>query len=224
MHGRRIGAYGGTFDPLHNAHLEIARAVVENFTLDELLLIPAHVPPHKQLRRVLDAYHRYTMAVLATLDEPRVKVSAMEIEAPDKPFTFETIERLRDVYGSQAVLFFVLGADSFEEMGSWREPARILANANLIVVTRPGYDAHSSHLSARLAASVVDLRGRPDRSDAEKRRRYEMKASHIFLTDYVNSAVSASEIRKRVRDGETIEHMVPPRVADYVEKYELYRR
>lgn len=224
MNGRRIGAYGGTFDPLHNAHLEVARAVVENFALDELLLIPAHVPPHKQSRQISDAYHRYTMAVLATLDEPRVKVSAIEIEMPDKPYTFETIERLRGVYGSQAVLFFVMGADSFEELGSWREPARILANANLIVVTRPGYDAHSSHLPAALVTNIVDLRGRPDGSDGDQLRRYEMNANHVFLTDYVNSAISASEIRKRVRDGKTIDHLVPPRVADYVEKYELYRR
>ena len=140
MNERRIGAYGGTFDPLHNGHLEVARAVARNFALDELLIIPAHRPPHKNSRSISDAYHRYAMAVLATLDEPRMKVSTIEIEAPERPYTFETIERLRDVYGSQASLFFVMGADSFEELNTWREPERILANANLIVAARPGYD------------------------------------------------------------------------------------
>ncbi|HKP88040.1 MAG TPA: nicotinate (nicotinamide) nucleotide adenylyltransferase, partial [Blastocatellia bacterium] len=195
-----------------------------NFALDQLLLIPAHAPPHKQSRSISDAYHRYAMAVLATLDDPRVKVSAIEIEAPDKPYTFETIERLRGVYGSQAVLFFVMGADSFEELNLWREPERILANANVIVITRPGYDLSSSHLPPELAANIIDLRRKPGGPDGGELGRHEMNASHIFLTDYVRSDISATEIRRRVRDGETVEGMVPPRVADYIEKYGLYRR
>lgn len=224
MNGQRIGAYGGTFDPLHNAHLEIARAVVENFALDQLLLIPAHVPPHKRPHSISDAYHRYAMAVLATLDEPRIKVSAMEIESPDKPYTFETIERLRGVYGSKASLFFVMGADSFEELNAWREPERIIANANLIVITRPGHKIRSQLLLESMAASIIDLRPGAGRYSAEDLRRYEMNASNVFLTDYVNLDISATEIRKRVRDRASIKGLVPARVIDYVEKYELYRR
>lgn len=221
MNERRIGAYGGTFDPWHNGHLEVARAVVQNFSLDLLLIIPAHRPPHKESRSISDAYHRYAMAVLATLDEARVKVSTIEIEVPDKPYTYETIERLRGVYGPQAVLFFIMGADSFEELNLWREPSRILANANLIVVTRPGHDLRASHLPESFTTNIIDLRGGacPDRS-----RSYDMKGRYIFLTDYVNVDISATEIRQRVRAGKTIQGLVPPPVAEYVEKYELYRR
>ena len=78
---KRIGAYGGTFDPIHNAHLEIARSVTRGFSLDRLLLIPAYVPPHKAASRVSSAFHRFAMAVLATLDEPRISVSTIELEA-----------------------------------------------------------------------------------------------------------------------------------------------
>jgi nicotinate-nucleotide adenylyltransferase len=162
------------------------------------------------------------MAVLATLDEPRLKVSTMEIEAPDRPYTFETIERLRGVYGSQAVLFFVMGADSFEELSTWREPARILANANLIVAARPGYELQPSHLPAAFASKITDLRGRPD--EAVRLQGGGINDCRVYLTDYVNVDISATEIRQKVRDGETIEGLVPPRVADYVEKYEFYRR
>lgn len=222
MNERRIGAYGGTFDPLHNGHLEVARAVARNFALDQLLIIPAHRPPHKNSRSISNAYHRYAMAVLASLDEPRLRVSTMEIEAPDRPYTFETIERLRDVYGSRAVLFFVMGADSFEELNTWREPARILANANLIVAARPGYEVRASHLPAAFTSNMIDLRGRPD--EAVELQGGEINDSRVYLTDYVNMDISATEIRQKVRDGETIEGLVPPRVVDYVEKYELYRR
>ena len=209
---------------MHNGHLEVARAVVQNFALDLLLIIPAHKPPHKESRSISDAYHRYAMAVLATLGEARVKVSTIEIEMPDKPYTYETIERLRDVYGSRAVLFFVMGADSFEELNLWREPSRILANANLIVVTRPGYSIQSSHLPEMSDTKIIDLRRNRDEAGLPVLQSYDMNAGYIFLTDYVNVDISASEIRQRVRDGETIEALVPPPVAEYVEKYELYRR
>ena len=209
---------------MHNGHLEVARAVVQNFALDLLLIIPAHKPPHKESRSISEAYHRYAMAVLATLDEARVKVSTIEIEMPDKPYTYETIERLRDVYGSQAVLFFVMGADSFEELNLWREPSRILANANLIVVTRPGYSIQASHLPNMSDTKIIDLRRNRDEAGSHGLQSYDMNARYVFLTDYVNVDISASEIRQRVRDGETIDGLVPPSVAEYVEKYELYRR
>jgi len=224
MNERRIGAYGGTFDPLHNGHLEVARAVVQNFALDLLLIIPAHKPPHKESRSISEAYHRYAMAVLATLDEARVKVSTIEIEMPDKPYTYETIERLRGVYGSRAVLFFVMGADSFEELNLWREPSRILANANLIVVTRPGYSIQAAHLPYMSDTNIIDLRRERDEAGSPRLQSYDMNARYVFLTDYVNVDISASEIRQRIRDGETIDGLVPPSVAEYVEKYELYRR
>jgi nicotinate-nucleotide adenylyltransferase len=218
MSERRIGVYGGTFDPIHNGHLEVARAVVRNFDLDELLIVPAHRPPHKNSRSISDAYHRYTMAALATLDDARLKVSTIELEAPDRPYTFETMQRLREVFGPQANLFFVMGADSFEEINLWREPARILDSANIIVITRPRHVVSISHLPARFAANLLDLRG--SRVDDAARP----VAGGVYLTDYVNVDVSSTEIRRRVRDGEPIDDFVPPRVADYIKKYALYRQ
>ena len=220
MGERRIAAYGGTFDPVHNGHLEIARAVVRNFELDQLLIIPAHRPPHKGSRAIADTYHRFTMAVLATIDDPRVLVSTIELDAPDRPYTFETVERLQSAFGTETRLFFIMGADSFEELTTWREPARLLASTSLIVVTRPGYDVGTSHLEERFRPTVVDLRGR----EPQPRPVQELNEHHIYLTGYINTSISSTEIRERVRDGESIEGLVPPRVADYIGKYELYRR
>jgi nicotinate-nucleotide adenylyltransferase len=220
MGERRVAAFGGTFDPIHNGHLEIARAIVRNFGLDQLLVVPAHRPPHKNARAISDAYHRYAMAALATLDEPRVSVSTIELEAPDRPYTYETVERLGTILGTKTRLFFVMGADSFEEINTWREPARILSNADVIVATRPGHEVKSSHLDERFRSSVIDLRvreGGPDlAADTDER--------HIYIAGYLNDGISSTEIRRRVRDNESIEGFVDPRVADYIEKYELYRR
>jgi nicotinate-nucleotide adenylyltransferase len=218
MGERRIAAFGGTFDPVHNGHLEVVRAVVRNFDIDQLLIIPAYRPPHKGSRAIADGYHRFAMAVLASLDEAQVVVSTVELEAPDRPYTFETVERLRGSFGVGPELYFVMGADSFEEINTWREPSRLLSSANLIVVTRPGYNVHASHLDERSAATIVDLRGR------EFEAADDLKARRIYVTDYVNTRISSTEIRQRVRGGESIEGMVPPRVADYIRKYELYER
>jgi nicotinate-nucleotide adenylyltransferase len=211
MEERRIAAFGGTFDPVHNGHLEIVRAIVRNFGVDQLLIVPAHRPPHKDARGIADAYHRYAMAALATLEEPRVIVSTIELEAPERPYTFETIERLRSRTAAGARLFFVMGADSFKEINTWREPARLLSSTDVIVVTRPGCEVDSS-------PTVVDLREGEGESQVP-----DDGDRHIYLTGYVNNNASSTEIRRKVRDGESIVGMVPPRVADYIEKYELYR-
>ena len=217
---RRIAAYGGTFDPVHNGHVEIVRAVVKNFDLDQLLVIPAHRPPHKGSQVIAEGYHRFAMAVLATLDEPRVTVSTLELEAPGRPYTFETIDRLRGELGAETELFFVMGADSFEEINTWRETERLLLSTNLIVVTRPGHTVESSHLEARFRSTVIDLRG----SEGERKAIAGLNGPHIYVTGYLNADISSSEIRQRIREGESIDGLVPPRVADYVRRYELYRR
>lgn len=220
MGERLIAAYGGTFDPVHNGHLEIARAIVRNFELDQLLIIPAHRPPHKGSRAIADAYHRFAMAALATIDDSRVLVSTIELDAPDRPYTFETVERLQSAFGTETRLFFIMGADSFEELTTWREPARLLSSTSVIVVTRPGYDVGTSHLDERFRQKIVDLRGR----EPQTRLGEDLNEHHIYLTGYVNTRISSTEIRERVRDGESIEGLVPPRVAEYIGKYELYRQ
>jgi nicotinate-nucleotide adenylyltransferase len=203
---------------VHNGHIEVARAVFRKFDLDRMLLIPAHRPPHKDARSISDAYHRYAMAVLATLDEPRISVSTIELEAPDRPYSFETVERLTRCYEPQTELFFVVGADSFEEINTWREPERLLSSANLIAVTRPGYQVLTSHLPEPMRASIVDLRGANDLDRGHR------NGNRVYLTDCANTEVSSSEIRRRARAGESIAEFVPARVASYVEKYGLYRR
>ena len=215
----RVAAFGGTFDPIHNGHLEVARAIVRNFALDQLLLVPAHKPPHKKACEISHAYHRYAMSALATIDEPRMLVSTVELDAPDRPYTFETIERLEGFLGSETRLFFVMGADSFEEMNTWREPGRILSKVDVIVATRPGHTVKSSHLNEPFRSSVVDL-GQSDAeapsSDSDRRR--------IYIAGYVNNDTSSTDIRNRVRRHEAIDGLVPARVVEYIQKYELYKR
>src|SRR5690349_21749922 len=107
MSERRIGVYGGTFDPIHSGHLEAARAVSGDFDLAAFLLEPAPRPPPKPASAISAAYHRYAMAALATADDARVKLSTVELDAPSRPYTFETMQRLREAYGPRSQIFFV---------------------------------------------------------------------------------------------------------------------
>jgi nicotinate-nucleotide adenylyltransferase len=219
---KRIAIYGGTFDPVHAGHLEIARRVSQLFDIDEFLFVPAWVAPHKLNRDVSQALHRYAMLALATRADERLYVSTFELDAPGRQFTVDTLAHFRSQFGESADLFFVMGADSWAEITSWREWRRLLALANLIVVTRPGYEISTTHVDAETAQSVVDLRGQNGSPDLDANA---ADARKIFVTDTVMLDVSASQIRRAAGEhgSERLDKLVPPEVAEYIRKYRLYR-
>ena len=152
----RIAVYGGTFDPVHNGHLEVARRILKLFTLDEVLFMPAHVAPHKQRATVSSAVHRYAMLALATQTDDRLRISTLELDAREPAFTVDTIARLRERFGDTTRLFFLMGADSWAEIGTWRDWERLLQLCDHIIVTRHGYDVDATVAGE----NVIDLRGR----------------------------------------------------------------
>ena len=135
---KRIAVYGGTFDPVHAGHLEIARTVTQLFEIDEFLFVPARQAPHKQDAQVSSAIDRYAMLALATQDDARFRVSTVELESGATQYTVDTLQQFRGQLDETVELFFVMGADSWMEITSWREWERLLALSNHIVVTRPG--------------------------------------------------------------------------------------
>ncbi len=211
----RIGVYGGTFDPIHNGHFRIAEALIEAFGLDRMLLVPAYVPPHKRGQRISSAYHRMAMLALATADSERIFVSTIELDAPSRPYTIETLGRLQGEYpGSR--LFFVMGSDSFRDVVMWRDYERILTEYSVIVSVRPGAGPQgTAHLPESLRQRVVDLRG--------GRQPESLSVERIYLTDYVCVDVSSTAIREMISRRQDAKSLMPPAVAGYIEKYELYR-
>src|SRR5262245_12883832 len=139
---KRIALYGGTFDPVHSGHVEIARKVSELFEIEKVLFIPAQVAPHKVGKPVTEPIHRYAMLALATQNDPRLSISTFELDAPDRRYTVDTVEHFQTTLGHSAELFFIMGADSWSEIRTWREWERLLKMINHIVVTRPGHDVN----------------------------------------------------------------------------------
>ena len=216
---RRIGVYGGTFDPAHNGHFKVAEAVSNAFALDRMLFVPAFTPPHKRERIISSPFHRLAMLALATAYSPTMFVSTVELEAPSQPYTIETLGRLQAEL-QPVRLFFIMGADSFRDVTSWREYEEILSLYDVVVATRPGCHGfeNDQRLATRLETRITDLRGGAYPSNED------LKSPRIYLTDYVTVDLSATSIREAVRQGRSIEDMVPPTVAAYIEKYQLYRK
>ena len=188
---KRIAIYGGTFDPVHSGHLEIARRVSRLFGIDQFLFVPAMAAPHKLDREVSPALHRYAMLALATNAEPRLCISTFELDGPGRQYTVDTLFHFRSRFGESAELFFVMGADSWAEITTWREWRRLLTLANLIVVTRPGYEISAAQVDTETAARVVYLRGATGNGGAS-----EPGCQQVFVTDVVMLDVSATEIRR----------------------------
>lgn len=221
---QRVALYGGTFDPVHNGHLAVAHGLLKLFALDEVLFIPAHLAPHKRERRVASGWHRYAMLALATADDERLRISTIELDEPGRPYTVETLSRLRDEMGQRARLFFIMGADSWSEITTWREWQRLLTLTEQIVVTRPGYELDSSHVTPELSARVLDLRGL-DQEKLAPLIESEEEGARVYVTDAVLMDVSATEVRRAVREGREgdWQGLVPAAVAGYLKKYGLYR-
>lgn len=201
----KIGICGGTFDPFHRGHLDPILSVRDHMQWDRVVYIPAHVQPFKQDRETASEHHRFAMAALATLDDDALAVSAMELERGAVSFTVDTLEELRGAYRDDT-LDWIIGDDNLGQLLAWRAIGRIFELANFVVLTRGG-----AAVPPELQARVASAADRPP-------------YGAIVLAENRTVAVSSTEIRRRVRDGEPIEELVPPPVSRYIQHYGLYRK
>jgi nicotinate-nucleotide adenylyltransferase len=217
---KRVALYGGTFDPVHLGHLEIARDVSELFEIQKALFIPALIAPHKQTRVVTPAIHRYAMLALATQHDPRLFVSTFELDAPDRRYTVDTVAHFQSTFGDSSDLFFIMGADSWSEIATWREWEKLLTMTNHIVVTRPGYNVNVANISKCLQDRIVDLRFAQDPETIVQ----NVGGQGIFITDVVMKDISATEIRRAANEDRfaDLANQVPQPVIEYMKKYRIY--
>lgn len=218
-----VAIYGGTFDPVHNGHFSIADGVSTLFDLDEVIFVPAFVAPHKRDVKSSAALHRYAMLALATQEEQKFRVSTIELDAPEKPFTIQTLSHFQKEWGESVRQFFIMGADSWADIKTWHDWENLLLMTDHIVVTRPGYELETDHVTQNVRKRIVDIRGM-EQKDVHKLLEQEESEPKIFVTDIVEMNVSASQIRQDVRDGkEEWKENVPVSVIEYIEKYQLYK-
>jgi len=215
---RRLGFFGGTFNPIHCGHVIAATAVRRRFSLDRILFVPSFIPPHKTTRDVASPEDRMRMVEIALRRRPKLVPSAIEIEAGGTSYSITTLERLRRLYPGTRILF-LLGVDSFLEIETWREWKRVLETCFFIVVTRPGYrlgDA-AGVLGREFEDRIAEVRA-SDRIEEAWFSRFR-----IFLLPIRAADISSTEIRSRIRGGQSIRGLVPPGVEKYIRAKGLYR-
>lgn len=211
---KRVAFYGGSFDPVHNAHLTIAERLIDLFDLQKLIFVPAFHAPHKKNLKPTSAYDRYAMLALATSDKEKIEISKTELENPKEPYTIQTLRRLLKEF-SDYQIFFVIGADSWQEITTWKNWEEVLTIVNIIVVTRPGYPIVFDHVSEEIRRRIIDVRGKNQISVSETLK--------IYVTDIVQLNASATQIRRIIKEGKTDwKNLVPENVARYIVKYGLY--
>lgn len=193
-----IGICGGTFDPFHCGHLDPILAARDSMQWDRVIYIPAFMQPFKQDRQTASAYHRFAMTVLGTEQHDDFHVSARELERGAISYTVDTLTELRDEH-PDARLDWIIGDDNLEKLLDWKSIDTIFGLARFVVLTRGG-QAIPPVLKQRVESGVIVFAENP------------------------TTPVSSTEIRRRLRDGESIEHLVPPPVSRYIHKYGLYRK
>lgn len=200
-HVRRIGVMGGTFDPIHYGHLVAAEEAFFSLSLTEVLFVPTGCPPHKDNRFVSPAEDRYTMTLLATVDNPHFKISRLEIDRDGTSHTIDTLREMRHWYQPGSVsFFFITGLDAVLDILNWKEPEEIASFSKIVAVSRPGYNPHRlEELPSALRNAIIPL-----------------EIPHL--------AISSTEIRRRVAQGRSIRYLAPWPVEHYIYKKSLYHR
>ncbi|HUG89244.1 MAG TPA: nicotinate-nucleotide adenylyltransferase [Planctomycetaceae bacterium] len=198
----RLGLFGGTFDPVHVGHLVLAEQCREQCGLDEVWFIPAGSPPHKRHAPLTPARARTAMLEFAIAGHPGFRVSRIELEREGPTYTVDTLERL-DGENPERELFFLMGADSLADLAGWREPQRIAELATIVAVNRG-----DRPLPDR--AALVHLLG-------------ERIADRVVFVTMPGIDLSASDLRRRAREGHSLRFLVPRPVEIYIHEHGLYR-
>lgn len=212
---RRLGVFGGSFNPVHFGHLRAAEEVCEELLLDQIIFIPTYIPPHKDTSFLVAFEHRYNMVSLALKGHPKFIVSDIEARLGGTSYTVRTLTRLREVH-QKADIFFLVGSDAFMEIDSWWHFREIFDLASITIMTRPGVSPEdiSKFVSERLN---LDYRWVEDEKHFKHSEGYPIRLVSVTLID-----ISASRIRRLVSLGRSIRFLVPEAVREYIILNRLY--
>ena len=216
-----VGLLGGTFNPIHNGHLAIARQARAALALDRVVFIPTGDPPHKPNERLASARDRYEMVRRAITSDPLLSISDVEVRRPGKSYTIDTIRLLQEEYGHGTRLFFLIGLDAFLEFPTWHDPETLLTLCSFVVLSRPGlsFQALSAlPLIPRIPqASLLEL-------DAGRNARLDVSVGpqSLICLRLPPSHVSASDIRARLAQGASTANLLPPVVESYILQHHIY--
>ena len=213
----RIGLLGGTFDPVHNGHLQMAGIAQDFCHLQEVLFIPTAVPPHKNLQAVASFSHRVRMIQLALAGRPDFRLSTIEASLPEPSYTIDTLRYFHTHAGNATDFFFIIGADAFLDITTWKSYRQVLQAAHLVVLDRAGYD------SWKVRDLITRLGYEPDdSSQVWYHAPFQKKIFSPFFPATPIVDISSSDIRQGIKENRPATWAVPAAVLDYIQMHSLY--
>ncbi|MBC7223237.1 MAG: nicotinate-nucleotide adenylyltransferase [Anaerolineae bacterium] len=198
---QRVGLIGGTFDPIHWGHLIMAEEARHQAHLDQVLFLPAGEPPHKVGQAITPIAHRLQMVQLAIASNPAFRLSRLDVDRPGPHYSVDMVRLFLERAPAGTEVFFVVGADSLEDMPTWKDPARLLELCHVLAMSRPGHQPNLEHLAQVLPAVW---------------ERVQVLSMPLI-------GISGTDIRRRVREGRPIRYLVPEEVRQYIVAHGLYR-
>ncbi len=197
---KKLGIMGGTFNPIHYAHLLSSSYVFEKYNLDKVIFIPTGEPPHKRNINIASGEHRYNMVNLAIKDNPNFLISNIEIKRDDITYTIDTLRQIKSMCNENTELYFITGTDTINQVYNWKETENIFKLCKFIVTTRPNY--------------VLD---------DNTKNLIDKHKNKIYFCEIPKLEISSTNIRKRVEQEKTITYLLPKNVEEYIYENNLYK-
>ena len=213
---KRVGLFGGTFNPIHLGHLRGAEEIRESFGLEEVIFTPAAIPPHKEAEGMMDPLHRLEMVQRATLKNPWFSVSDIELKRPGKSYSIDTLRYFKEIH--QGSLFFILGGDAFFEIETWREYETLFSLCHFIVMTRPSSQKRGEAIE--LPEGLAPFFG----YDPVIKGWVHVSGNHLYLKEITFLDISSTQVRELIEKGGSVRYLIPTEVEAYIEEKGLYRR
>ena len=212
-----IAIFGGTFDPIHSGHMKAAKAAARWLQLNKVLFVPTGCSPHKTGNGLTDYHHRYAMVALACAEDSRFVPSTLESPDlhPGPHYSIDTVRRAKRMLKPGDSLYFLIGLDALIDLPHWRQFRQLLNLTDFIVVSRPGFD--SREVEKALPRELLDQRPR------RNSRLIRLRRTNLYILPHVEVPVASTDLRKAIRQKQSIAGLVPPIVEQYILKEGLYR-
>ena len=218
----RIGILGGTFNPVHSGHLRIAEEVREALSLDKIIFIPCYIPPHKDEKGIASADARMHMLELAVSDNPFFETSDMELKRGGKSYSIETLTSLRDDYRDSDQLLFIIGMDSYIEIGIWKDYGELFSLADFAVVRRPLALDEKEELSP-VELLPVDIRDEFC-YDPQKKIAAHRSGRLTYFLETTMLDISSTRLRDCLARGKSVKYLIPAEVEEFIKEKLIYKQ
>jgi nicotinate-nucleotide adenylyltransferase len=220
---KKIGLFGGTFNPIHLGHLTVAQEVKDGFDLDKIWFIPSATPPHKKRNQIAEALDRLEMIRLAIDDNPNFSVSDVELKRSGFSYTIDTLDYFKAIVTKDTQLYFIVGMDAFREIELWKSFKELFKAIPFIVMTRPGtLDGDRQEKEKIINDLLVTTVSSEYYFDSDRHAFFHPDKQPVYLFEVTPVDISATMVRRNRNHGRSIASLVPTKVKEYIESKGLY--